>query len=127
TAISRLSRRGVLESRRDGRHSAYRLTLCAAEELSAGGAWIARFGTEINPWDGCWTLVAFSLPQEEHMQRRALRGQLRWLGFAPLYDGLWVSPDALNWTVETRLPGVKLGAMTVFRASHVDLATGSTR
>ena len=75
TAISRLSRRGVLESRRHGRHSAYRLTPGAAEDLSAGGAWIARFGTDISPWDGCWTLVAFSLPQEENLQRRALRGQ----------------------------------------------------
>ena len=127
TAMSRLSRRGVLESCRDGRHSAYRLTRDAADDLSAGGAWIARFGTAANPWDGCWTLVAFSLPQEESTQRRALRGELRWLGFAPLYDGLWVSPDALNPTVEGRLSRVSLGAMTVFRASHVELATGSNR
>jgi phenylacetic acid degradation operon negative regulatory protein len=127
TAISRLSRRGVLDSRRQGRHSAYRLTRGAAEDLSAGGAWIARFGTDVHPWDGCWTLVAFSLPQEENLQRRALRGQLRWLGFAPLYDGLWVSPDALNQTVKSRLPGISVGAMTVFRANHVELATGSNR
>jgi len=127
TAISRLSRRGILDSRRQGRHSAYRLTRDAAEDLAAGGAWIGRFGTDTRPWDGCWTLIAFSLPQEETVQRRALRGQLRWLGFAPLYDGLWVSPDALNQTVRSRLPGVSLGALTVFRASHVELATGSNR
>lgn len=127
TAMSRMFRRGVLENRRDGRHSAYRLTREAADDLSAGGAWIARFGTGADPWDGCWTLVAFSLPQEQNTQRRALRGELRWLGFAPLYDGLWVSPDALNLTVKGRLSGVSPGAMTVFRASHVELATGSNR
>jgi phenylacetic acid degradation operon negative regulatory protein len=127
TAMSRLARRGVLESCRDGRHSSYRFTRDAAHELSAGGAWIARFGTGVNPWDGRWTLVAFSLPQEENMQRRALRGQLRWLGFAPLYDGLWVSPDALNPTVKDGLSGVSHGAMTVFRASHIELATATDR
>jgi phenylacetic acid degradation operon negative regulatory protein len=127
TAMSRLARRGVLESCRNGRHSAYRLTHEAAEELSAGGTWIARFGAREDPWDGCWTLVAFSLPQEQGAQRRALRGQLRWLGFAPLYDGLWVSPDALNPTVKQRLAAVTLGAMTVFRANHVDLPTWTDR
>jgi phenylacetic acid degradation operon negative regulatory protein len=33
----------------------------------------------------------------------------------------------LNPTVRSRLPGVSLGALTVFRASHVELATGSNR
>ena len=127
TAMSRLGRRGVLESRRDGRYSSYRLTRAAADDLSAGGAWIARFGTETDSWDGHWTLIAFSLPQEESTQRRALRGVLRWLGFAPLYDGLWVSPCALNPTGKDRLVGVTLGAMTVFRASQVDWATGINR
>jgi phenylacetic acid degradation operon negative regulatory protein len=126
TAMSRLARRGVLESCRDGRHSSYRLTRAAAEDLSAGGAWIAQFGMG-NPWDGHWTLVAFSLPQEENLRRRALRGELRWLGFAPLYDGLWVSPDKFNPVVKGRLTGVTLGAMSVFRASHFELATEANR
>lgn len=126
-AISRLARRGVLESARHGRHSAYRLTPEAAAELSAGGAWIARFGTQDDPWDGRWTLVAFSLPQEQSSPRRTLRGQLRWLGFAPLYDGLWVSPDTVNPTVRQRLSAVSLGAMTIFRADHVELATATNR
>ncbi|WP_027342033.1 PaaX family transcriptional regulator [Hamadaea tsunoensis] len=127
TAISRLARRGVLESSRDGRHSSYRLTSDAADELSAGGAWIARFGEQARVWDGCWTLVAFSLPEEQRVQRRSLRAQLRWLGFAPLYDGLWVSPDSWNTMVEGRLSAVAFGSMTVFRAGHVDLAAAGGR
>jgi phenylacetic acid degradation operon negative regulatory protein len=127
TAISRLARRGVLESLRDGRYSSYRLTQAAASDLVAGGAWIARFGTRAESWDGRWTLVAFSLPQEESTQRRVLRGQLRWLGYAPLYDGLWVSPDAPNPTVKDRLASVTLGALTVFQARHVELATAIDR
>jgi phenylacetic acid degradation operon negative regulatory protein len=127
TAISRLARRGVLESSRDGRHSSYRLTEGAANELSAGGAWIARFGERERVWDGHWTLVAFSLPEELSAQRRSLRAQLRWLGFAPLYDGLWVSPDAWNPTVEERLSAVTFGAMTVLRAAQVDFTGQASR
>ncbi|KKK01552.1 PaaX family transcriptional regulator [Micromonospora sp. HK10] len=127
TAISRLARRGVLENCRDGRHSSYRLTRSAADELMSGGAWIAGFAAGADSWDGCWTLVAFSLPQEANGHRRALRDQLRWLGFASLFDGLWVSPDALNPTVETRLRTFGVGAMSIFRARHVDLASPSNR
>ncbi len=127
TAISRLARRGVLESRREGRHSSYRLTVAAASDLASGGAWIANFATRADAWDEWWTLVAFSLPQEESTQRRLLRGQLRWLGFAPLYDGLWVSPDALNPTVKDRLLSVSGGAISVFRARHVELPIATNR
>jgi phenylacetic acid degradation operon negative regulatory protein len=127
TAISRLARRGVLESSRDGRHSSYRLTQDAADELSAGGAWIARFGERERAWDGHWTVVAFSLPEEQSTRRRSLRAQLRWLGFAPLYDGLWVSPDAPNPTVTQRLAAVAFGTMTVFRAAQVDLEGSTNR
>ena len=127
TAISRLARRGVLESRREGRHSSYRLTVAAASDLASGGAWIANFATRADAWDEWWTLVAFSLPQEESTQRRLLRGQLRWLGFAPLYDGLWVSPDALNPTVKDRLLSVSGGTISVFRARHVELPIATNR
>jgi phenylacetic acid degradation operon negative regulatory protein len=127
TAISRLFRRQILESSRDGRYSSYRLTTAAAANLSTGGAWIARFATRAEPWDGYWTLVSFSFPQDERGRRRALRGQLRWLGFAPLYDALWISPDAPNPTVEERLTTTTPGTMTMFRARQVELATPAGR
>jgi phenylacetic acid degradation operon negative regulatory protein len=127
TAISRLSRSRVLESSRDGRFSSYRLTTAAAADLTAGGAWIARFATRAQPWDGHWTLVSFSFPQKERGHRRALRGQLRWLGFAPLYDALWVSPDAPNPIVRQRLTTTTLGTITMFRARHEELTTPADR
>jgi phenylacetic acid degradation operon negative regulatory protein len=127
TAISRLFRGGVLESSRDGRHSSYRLTTVAARNLIAGGAWIARFAAHADSWDGYWTLVSFAFPQEEHGHRRAFVGQLRWLGFAPLYDALWVSPDAPNATVKSRLAATTAGTITMFRARHVELASRTDR
>ncbi len=120
-AISRLARRGVLESSRSGRHSSYRLTEAAAVNLSAGGRWIVSSTTGADRWDEGWTLVAFSLPQDEGTQRRTLRGQLRWLGYAPLYDGLWISPHDLTKQATAQLARLSLGALTVFRARHVEL------
>ena len=118
--ISRLARRGVLEGSRQGRTSSYRLTLAAAHNLAAGGRAIAAAGARTT-WDERWTLIAFSLPQDEVTRRRELRGLLRWLGYAPLYDGLWVSPHDLGGTLKAQLVDLAPGTMTVFRARHVDL------
>lgn len=127
TTISRLARRGALEGRRQGRHSSYRLTEPAAVNLSMGGRGIAAFAAGPESWDGSWTLVAFSIPQEEGTQRRAVRDHLRWRGYAPLYDGVWVSPHPLTAEERTSLAGVALGAMSVFRAQHLELETEASR
>ncbi|MFF3856049.1 PaaX family transcriptional regulator C-terminal domain-containing protein [Micromonospora sp. NPDC002575] len=127
TAISRLARRGVLEGSRQGRRSAYRLSRAAAASLAAGGHWIVASTATALPWDGCWTIVAFSLPQERSAQRRALRGRLRWLGYAPLYDGLWISPYELTPKARAQLAQLTLGAVTVFRGRQADLDAVSHR
>jgi phenylacetic acid degradation operon negative regulatory protein len=125
TAISRLARRGVLEGSRQGRNSFYRLSRPAAANLSAGGSRIVASAAE--PWDGWWTLIAFSLPQERSAQRRALRGQLRWLGYAPLYDGLWISPHAWTQKTWTKLSQLTLGTVTAFRARQIDVVASANR
>jgi phenylacetic acid degradation operon negative regulatory protein len=66
-------------------------------------------------------VIAFSLPQQEGAQRRGLRNQLRWLGYAPLYDGLWISAQDLTGKARTELARLSPGAMTVFRARHVEV------
>lgn len=126
-AISRLGRRGVLETRRQGRRSSYRLTRQAAAELSGGGVWVADFAAEPESWDGCWTFVTFSMPKEDTAQRNALRVHLRWRGFAPLYDGVWVSPQPLSKKELDDLVPVVAGAVTVLRARHVSLDTNADR
>jgi phenylacetic acid degradation operon negative regulatory protein len=120
TAISRLSRRGILQGHRQGRQSSYRLTPAAATNLALGGSAIVSSAAGPQPWDGHWTVIAFSLPQREAAQRRGLRNQLRWLGYAPLYDGLWVSAQDLTEKARTELARLSPGVMTVFRARHVE-------
>ncbi|EFC84594.1 PaaX family transcriptional regulator C-terminal domain-containing protein [Parafrankia sp. EUN1f] len=91
-ALSRLSRRGLLESSRIGRNTYYGLApdACAAIRVSMNR--ILTFGLRHDPWDGRWTVASFSIPEGQRDVRHAVRARLRWLGFAPLYDGMWVTP-----------------------------------
>lgn len=127
TTISRLARRGVLEGSKQGRNSSYRLTTTAALDLAAGGRSIVAAAAAAEPWDHRWTLIAFSLPQEEVAQRRELRSRLRWFGCAPLYDGLWISPHDLTDKARTQLAELASSTMTVFRARHVELGDTTGR
>ncbi|MET8578386.1 PaaX family transcriptional regulator C-terminal domain-containing protein [Streptomyces sp. NPDC005012] len=127
TAISRLARRGVLESSRQGRHSSYRLSDPAAVNLSLSGHSIVAFAEQAEKWDGVWTLISFSLPEGRSAERRTLRGRLRWLGYAPLYDGLWLSPRPFSPRAREELSAVGPGALTVFRARHLELQSTARR
>ncbi|HYZ55043.1 MAG TPA: hypothetical protein VE733_16280 [Streptosporangiaceae bacterium] len=91
-ALSRLTRSGLLVTSKSGRRTFVRLSDRAARVLDDGARRIFSFGQATQAWDGMWSLVAFSIPENNRAARDALRKQLRWLGFAPLYDGLWVAP-----------------------------------
>lgn len=91
-ALSRLARRGLLESSKAGRRTYYGLTERAAEVLRDGVQRIMSFGATTRPWDHKWRVAVFSVPEQQRDVRHAVRTRLRWLGFAPLYDGVWVSP-----------------------------------
>lgn len=112
-ALSRLSRRGLLSSSKIGRRTYYRLTEQARHILTTGLDRIVSFGSDPEPWDGQWTYVAFSVPEHQRSIRHQLRARLRWLGFAPLYDGLWVSPRPLGSEVQAILDEVAVASATV--------------
>jgi phenylacetic acid degradation operon negative regulatory protein len=113
-ALSRLSRRGLLASSKTGRNTYYRLTPRAAEFLQEGAQHILSFGAAERPWSGSWTIVAFSVPEEQRQSRPVLRTRLRWLGYAPLYDGLWISPHPPTDDIATVLDELQTPASTVF-------------
>src|SRR6266705_1040324 len=91
----------------------------AARILDDGGRQIFSFGRTSRPWDGMWSLVAFSIPERNRAARDSLRKQLRWLGFAPLYDGLWVAPRDRTAEVITQLAELGITTATAFRASTI--------
>jgi len=119
-ALSRLARRGLLDSSKDGRRTFYGLTPRAERVLSDGFGRIVAFGLDDRPWDGSWSVVIFSVPEDQRDVRHVLRTRLRWLGFAPLYDGAWVSPrgnvdEAVALLEEL---GVASATLLVARVAH---------
>ncbi len=118
-ALSRLTRNGLLVTSKTGRRTYSRLSSRAAAILDDGARRIFSFGAASRPWDGMWSLVAFSIPEDNRAARDALRKQLRWLGFAPLYDALWVSPRDHADEVIGSLSGLGIGTATAFRATSV--------
>jgi phenylacetic acid degradation operon negative regulatory protein len=124
-ALSRLTRNGLLVTSRGGRRTYVRLSDRAADILDDGARRIFSFGGRPSPWDGMWSLVAFSIPEEHRSARDELRKALRWLGFAPLYDGLWVSPRDHADQVIGRLADLGISTATAFRATALPLPGGS--
>src|SRR5215469_2034083 len=118
-ALSRLTRNQLLVTAKSGRRTVVGLSDRAARILDDGGSQIFSFGRASRPWDGQWSLVAFSIPEQNRAARDSLRKQLRWLGFAPLYDGLWVSPRDRAVEVITQLAELGITTATAFRASIV--------
>jgi len=124
-ALSRLTRNGLLMTSRHGRRTYVQLSVRAADVLDDGGRRIFSFGRRPAPWDGMWSLVAFSIPEEHRAARDELRKALRWLGFAPLYDGLWVSPRDHAGEVIERLKDLGITTATAFRATALPLPAGA--
>jgi phenylacetic acid degradation operon negative regulatory protein len=118
-ALSRLTRNQLLVTSKSGRRTVVRLSKRAARILDDGGHQIFSFGQTSQPWDGMWSLVAFSIPEHNRAARDSLRKQLRWLGFAPLYDGLWVSPRDRAIEVISQLAELGISTATAFRAATV--------
>jgi phenylacetic acid degradation operon negative regulatory protein len=94
SSISRLKRRGVLESFKVDRTAGYSLSSGALELLREGDVRIfshprARLA------DG-FVLVVFSIPESERDRRHALRTTLAEMGFGTAAPGVWVAPGTLH-------------------------------
>jgi phenylacetic acid degradation operon negative regulatory protein len=90
SVLSRMTRRGWITARKQGRRSQYSLTGRGRELLERGKKRI--FEPVITDWDGLWHMVVYSLPERQRRKRHALRTQLYWLGFGLLTHGTWISP-----------------------------------
>jgi len=90
STLSRITRQGWLQRRRNGRNSLYALTPKGQHLLEEGEKRI--FEPRGQDWDGQWRVVVYSLPERKRGLREALRRRLSWLGFGPLAPGTWVSP-----------------------------------
>jgi len=123
-ALSRLARRGCLEGRKQGRHTAYRFTTPSRTRVMWVRRALLRFGSAPRDWDGQWTCVAFSVPEADRHLRPALRRRLRGLRLGPLFDGLWITAAAPLAAIEQSLAELAVTDAAVFRAREVPLAAG---
>ncbi|GAA3843907.1 MULTISPECIES: PaaX family transcriptional regulator [Amycolatopsis] len=115
-AIQRAAARRLVTTSKAGRRTAYGVPDRTHRLIINHLRRLLEFGAEDREWDGRWTFAMFSVPEPQREDRRTLRGRLRWLGFGPLYDGVWVSPwdraaDALQV-----LAALGVGTATVARA-----------
>jgi phenylacetic acid degradation operon negative regulatory protein len=115
SALSRMSSRGWLVARKQGRRSQYTLTAQGRALLEHGERRL--FEPPFSDWDGLWRLVIYSLPESKRDLRHALRGQLTWLGFGPLAPATWISPH--DRRVELEYVCDELGIRT-----YVDIFSG---
>ncbi|MFC9768424.1 PaaX family transcriptional regulator C-terminal domain-containing protein [Rhodococcus jostii] len=92
TLLSRLTKEGRLVVVKEGRRTFYCLSEQARVRLASGLRRIADFDQVRRESPDQWTCVGFSVPEQQRALRQQLRKGLSWLGFAPLYDGLWITP-----------------------------------
>ncbi len=118
SAISRLKRRGILQSRRYGGSAGYQLSAEALAILREGDARIFR-RRRATPADG-WVLAVFSVPESERHRRHVLRSELTRLGFGMVAPGVWIVPAHPQDTTAETLRRLELDAYAdLFRADHL--------
>ncbi|MDQ0576515.1 PaaX family transcriptional regulator [Agromyces albus] len=118
--LDRMVRRGLISRERRGREILFTLT-------SEGSA-VLREATErvrgphpFEPHGSGWTLVTFTVPENQRTLRHRLRSALTWEGFAPLRDGLWLAPGEvdLKSALEPLQADLPPAAITAFHAQEL--------
>jgi phenylacetic acid degradation operon negative regulatory protein len=104
-AIQRLARRGFLVPVRTGRTTSYAVPPMGQERVDAHVRLLFRSHMS-QEWDGTWTLVSYSLSEDQRSTRNALREQLRQARFGAVHDGLWVRPGDASSVVDGILGGL---------------------
>lgn len=119
TVLSRMVGQGWLEAERGGRRAYYGLTERGRALLEAGARRIYEPPRQ-DRWDGEWTLLAYSIPEDRRALRDRLRVRLAWLGFGSLGNGLWVTPHDVRAEVASVADELEVGEyVEVFRGAHV--------
>jgi phenylacetic acid degradation operon negative regulatory protein len=93
--LDRLVSSGFIERTRSGREILFSLTEHGAAVLKEAAGRV-RSSHPFDPVGNGWTLVTFSIPEEQRTLRHHLRSTLTWAGFAPLRDGLWLAPGEVD-------------------------------
>ncbi len=121
SAVSRMTRRGLLKPEVRGKVRGYRTTPEADELLADGDRRIYASMEPAALADG-WVLVSFSMPESDRNKRHVLRSKLTWHGMGNLSSGLWIGPARiLDDVSQTLVDDGFADYADVFRASYEGL------
>ncbi|PWB97964.1 PaaX family transcriptional regulator [Salinibacterium hongtaonis] len=118
--LVRLVAHGILARERKGREIMFSLTDAGSAVLREAGDRV-RGQHSFTPQGDGWTMVTFTIPEDQRTLRHRLRSTLTWERFAPLRDGLWLAPGDvdLDAVLEPLRADLPTGALTAFRAREL--------
>ncbi|WP_405103679.1 phenylacetic acid degradation operon negative regulatory protein PaaX [Oceanobacillus sp. FSL H7-0719] len=93
-AISRMSKQGWIESRKEGNKSYYFLTERGEARIEEAANRI--FKLQPLKWDGRWRMLMYNIPEVKRSVRDELRKELVWSGFGSMANSCWISPNNLE-------------------------------
>jgi phenylacetic acid degradation operon negative regulatory protein len=114
--LTRLTRMELLVPSRIGRRTTHRLSPQGRATIDAEAEWLTTFGRAEPEWDGWWSVLAFSIPESRRATRHSARSRLKWLGYASLHDGVWISPFDTADQAMTELRTLGVDTVTAMRA-----------
>ena len=118
SSVSRLKKRGVLVSLKQGGSAAYRLAPELDEVFKAGDERI--FSPKRAQEADDWILTSFSVPESQRHLRHKLRAILTRMGCGQVSAGLWIAPGHLAAEVSLQLQRAGLmGYADLFRGSYL--------
>lgn len=122
TVLSRMSRKGWLAVEKRGTRSWHALTRKGRRLLEAGRERLYR-PPAAAAWDGQWSIITYSVPEERRPRRDALRNRLTALGCGSMAAGVWLSPHDVTAEVRAIAEELRLPRhIEVFRGRHLGFA-----
>lgn len=116
SSVSRLKRRGVLESRQHKGVARYAISPGSLQIFVDGDARIYH-QTRASLEDS-WLMALFSVPEAERAKRHVLRSELTRLGFGSVSSGVWIAPLKVREQAERSLRRLGLAHYVTFFSSH---------
>jgi phenylacetic acid degradation operon negative regulatory protein len=121
SSVSRLKRRGVLESRVRAGVARYAISPQSLQIFADGDARI--YHPTRARLDDPWLLAIFSVPESERAKRHILRTELVRLGFGAVTSGVWIAPGRVREQTEHSLHRLGLrGYVSFFSSEYTEPA-----
>jgi phenylacetic acid degradation operon negative regulatory protein len=120
TSVFRLAHEGWLKATPVGRRSLYRLTRDGARRFEQ--AYRRIYAPPVESWDDGWEMVIAD--GSTAAQRRALRLELGWEGFAALASGVYARPASVPSAVPRIVAALRIARHVVVFRARDDAALG---